>query len=431
MERRVIADLGDWDDMRSAFRWRIPPSFNLGAACCDDWARIDPGRLAIRHEDENGRSEDWTFGRLQETSDRLASAMRARGVKAGDRVAVVMPQHPAVIVTHLAAWKLGAISLPIFALFGDDALLFRLQDSGAKALVAMDDTVERVLALKEALPELEVIYGLGPTPAGAFDLWADIKRAAPIVGPVETRAEDPAVMIYTSGTTGPPKGVLHAHRFLFGHLPAVELCYNGFPKQGDMGWTPADWAWIGGLMDMAVPCLYYGVPQISRRFRKFDPEVAIDLIRRHGVRNLFLPPTALKLMRAAGVGGDLGIRSIGSGGESLGADLLDWGRDALGVTINEFYGQTECNLVTSGSSMVLPVKPGTIGRAVPGHEVAILGSDGEPLPAGEMGEISVRAPDPAMFLGYWRQPEKTAAKFRGDWMGTGDLGTMDDAGYIT
>ncbi|MEO1580131.1 MAG: AMP-binding protein, partial [Pseudomonadota bacterium] len=289
--------------------------------------------------------------------------------------------------------------------------------------------VDRVAALRGDLPDLAEIFVAG---GGAFrDFWGEI-AAAPDARPVVAAgAEDPAMLIYTSGTTGSPKGALHAHRFLLGHLPSVELQHEFLPQPGDVGWTPADWAWIGGLMDLAMPCLYHGVPLIAHRMRKFAPDAAYRLIADHGVRVLFLPPTALKLMRQAAVPGGVDLRSIGSGGESLGADLLAWGHEALGAPINEIYGQTECNLVVSTCHGAMEIRPGTMGRAVPGHEVAVIDSGGVPMADGEVGEIAVRRGDPVMFLGYWNQPGKTEEKFVGDWMRTGDLGVRDAEGYFT
>ena len=429
--RKAIEAPGRWDDLRAGFRWRVPERFNIAAAACDDWARRDPARLAIRHLRDEG-AEDWTYGRLKGASDRLARAFAARGVARGDRVAVLLPQCPEVMVTHFAAMKLGAIVLPLFTLFGSDALRFRLGDAGAKLAVTDPENLDKLAALAPDLAALRHIVVTGPRPPAPWlGLEDEIARASADPVPANTAADDPAVLIYTSGTTGPPKGALHAHRFLIGHLPSVELHHEFFPQPGDVGWTPADWAWIGGLMDLAMPCLCHGVPLVSRRFRKFDPGEAFALIREERIRNLFLPPTALKLMRQARVPAGLSIRSIGSGGESLGPDLHAWGREALGAPINEIYGQTECNLVISTCHGAMDPKPGTMGRAVPGHDVAILGVDGEPLPPGEVGEICVRAPDPVMFLGYWNRPGATAEKVKNGWLRTGDLGTCDDAGYFT
>ena len=431
MDRRLVPDHGSWEERRAAFRWHIPDRFSIAEACCDSWARTVPARLALTHIRASGQVVHWTYGRLKETSDRFANALAARGVGKGDRVAILLPQCPEVMVTHFAAMKLGAITLPLFTLFGADALAYRLRDSGARAVVTDAENLEKLLEIKAELPDLDAIYTTGTARAPVLPLWEEITAASHQRRPVATRAEDPAVLIYTSGTTGPPKGALHAHRFLLGHLPSVELHHEGFPQPGDVGWTPADWAWIGGLMDLAMPCLYYGVPLVSHRMRKFDPDAAYRLIRDHRVRTLFLPPTALKLMRQAAVPQGVDIRSIGSGGESLGDDLLNWGRTALGAPINELYGQTECNLVISTRRSIMEVPPGSMGRAVPGHEVAVIGADETPVAPGELGEIAVRRPDPAMFLGYWNQPGKTAEKFAGDWLRTGDLGRCDAEGNFT
>jgi len=427
----MIRKRGGWSDMRAAFRWSIPSRLNIAELCCDSWARLAPERTALIHLDGHGGREVWSYGKLKDASDRFANALRARGFGRGDRLGVLLPQGPAVLVAHLAAYKLGAVALPLFTLFGAEALAYRIGDSGARAVVTDAENLDKLMALAPKLPALAEIYTIGTSAAPVRGFWPEIAAAAPRLAPEPTGADDPAVLIYTSGTTGPPKGVLHAHRFLLGHLPSIELHHEFFPQPGDCGWTPADWAWIGGLMDMAMPCLYYGVPLISRRFRKFDPEQAWRLIAAERVRNLFLPPTALKLMRAAPVPAAVDARSIGSGGESLGTEMLAWGRERLGVNINEIYGQTECNLVISSCAGSMPVHPGAMGQAVPGHEVAIIDSAGGVVPDGTQGEIAVKRGTPVMFLEYWRKPEQTAEKFVGDWMRTGDLGVRDGEGYFT
>jgi acetyl-CoA synthetase len=430
MNPRAIEREGRWDDLRARFRWRVPSGFTIPRACCDVWAEAEPGRVAIVHL-EDGGVRRWTYGELKRASDRLANAFRARGIGRGDRLAILLPQCPEVMIVHFAAMKCGAVVLPLFTLFGPDALAFRLADSGAKAVVTDAENVGKVMDLRGELPELAEVYVTGAARAPVRGMWEEIAAAAEVCMPEAVGAEDPAVLIYTSGTTGSPKGALHAHRFLIGHLPSVELQHEFFPQPGDVGWTPADWAWIGGLMDLAMPCLYHGVPLVSHRMRKFDPEAAFRLIGAQRVRTLFLPPTALKLMRQARVPGDVDIRSVGSGGESLGADLHDWAAEALRAPINEIYGQTECNLVVSTCHGAMEMRPGSMGLAVPGHEVAVLDAAGREVPAGVTGEICVRAPDPVMFLGYWRQPAKTAEKVRDGWLRTGDLGVRDGEGYFT
>ncbi|SPF75927.1 Acetyl-coenzyme A synthetase [Aliiroseovarius pelagivivens] len=433
--RKLVSPWGPWRDMQDGFSWDIPEHFNIAERCCDSWAALDPNRIALTHVRQDGTSEDWSFGRLKEASDRFATVLRDAGLGKGDRIAVLLGQGPEVLITHFAAYKLGAVVLPLFTLFGADALAYRLSDSGAKLVVTDPDNISKLAEIRSDLPTLQAVFSVVPCD-GAEDMWRAMDAADPLVDPVDTLSEDPAVMIYTSGTTGPPKGVLHAHRFLLGHLPCVETFNEDFPQAGDKGWTPADWAWIGGLMDLALPFLYYGVPIVSHRMRKFEAELAYRLMAAHNVRNLFMPPTALKLLRQSDAMPEgVDIRSIGSGGESLGAGLLDWADQALGVKINEFYGQTECNLVLSSVAGAMEVKPGSMGQPIPGHEVTLLADDGSSVGPGEMGEICVKAPDPVMFLHYWNLPEKTRDKFHDvdgvKWLRTGDLATRDAAGYFT
>jgi len=211
------------------------------------------------------------------------------------------------------------------------------------------------------------------------------------------------------------------------------MSHDLFPKPGDKMWTPADWAWAGGLLDVLLPALHHGVPVVARRFAKFSGEAAFDLIRDQAIQNAFLPPTALKIMRAvadAGPRWNIQMRSVASGGESLGAELIDWGRRVLGVTINEFYGQTECNMVISSCAALMAPRPGVMGRPVPGHDVAIVDAGGRESAAGEQGAIAVRRGDPVSFLGYWNNDRASREKYRGDWLITGDTGVMEDDGWI-
>lgn len=409
--------------MRRAFAWHIPPALNIAEVCCERWARSDPDRIAIRHI--GPPDEVWTYGQLKAASDGLAATLAAKGVGRGDRVAILMAQNPRVLVAHLAAFKLGAISLPLFTLFGEDALRYRLSDSGAKAVIVEATAEDKLRTVTDAPVILTT-----RADAGEASLEAAM-TAAPLRAPAATRAEDPAVMIYTSGTTGDPKGVLHAHRFLYGHLPGMELSQGDFPQKGDIGWTPADWAWIGGLMDMALPCLFYGVPLVSHRFAKFDPDAAFALMSREHVTSSFLPPTALRLMREAAPPNGLSLRAIGSGGEALGPDLLDWARETLHCPINEFYGQTEANLIIAACDGPMPRIPGAMGLPVPGHEVALLGPNDTAANPGEVGEICVKSPDPVMMLRYWNKPQASAEKIRDGWLRTGDLATRSSDGQFT
>ena len=284
------------------------------------------------------------------------------------------------------------------------------------------------------LRDLEIVIVVGGEGLSrVLDFQDLIEGGSTRFEPFNSRADDPALIIYTSGTTGPPKGALHTHRVLLGHLPGVEFPHCFFPQAGDLFWTPADWAWIGGLIDVLLPSWHHGVPVLARRAMKFDPEEAFRLIAKHRGRNLFMPPTALKMMRQVQDPArryDYDVRTIGSGGESLGEDLLEWGRETFSVTINEFYGQTEVNLVIGSCSEAMTPTPGSMGRAIPGHNVEVVDEDGNPVAPREVGEIAVKRPDPVMFLEYWQDPESTEAKFIGDWCLTGDLAKRDEDGYF-
>ncbi len=419
-----------WEETRAAFRWPDMTRCNIAEQICEGWARRDPDRLAIRYLRPDGEVRDYTYAQLSRAAARLANVLAEHGLKRGDRCAVLLPQTPEAALTHIACYRLGAVAVPLFTLFGEDGLRYRLADSGAKALVTDEANLPKIAAIRDDLPELETVYSIDRPGPGAWGFWQQLGKAKDACETAATGPDDPAFLSYTSGTTGPPKGALHGHRVLMGHMPGFVTHHDFAPKPGDLMWTPADWAWMGGLTNAMMPSLALGIPVIAHRMAKFDPERALWGMARMGVRIAFMPPTALKLMRQAGVKPQGQLRSVASAGEALGAELLDWGREAFGLTINEAYGQTECNLVLGNCASVFPPKPGSTGKATPGHEVAIIDSAGHPLPPGETGEIAVRRGSPSMFLRYWNMPEKTAEKFAGDWLRTGDEGRMDEEGYF-
>lgn len=425
----MLQPAADHAALTRGFRWSVPERFNIGTDVADRQAAAHGDCPALIWEDEGGRQHRLTFREVAATANRLANAFVGLGLVRGDRVGILLAQGPETALAHVAAYKAGLIAVPLFTLFGPEALEYRLADSGARLVVTDIENAAKLAPLSDRLPALSRIVTID---GGELAFWPLLERGADRFAAVDTAADDPALIIYTSGTTGPPKGALHAHRVLLGHLPGVELPHEFFPQPGDLFWTPADWAWIGGLLDVLLPAWHHGVPVLAHRARKFEPDAALALMARHQVRNVFFPPTALKLLRQSGAKppADLRLRSVGSGGETLGAELLDWGRATLGVTVNEFYGQTECNLVVANCAGLFPVRPGSMGRPVPGHHVAIVDGEGRPLPAGETGTIAVRRPDPVMFLGYWNNPTATQAKFAGDWLLTGDLGRADADGWL-
>ena len=422
-----------YDKVYSTFQWKIPEFYNIGQDICDKWAD-QPDRLALIYEEESGQVEKYTFRDLKRLSNQFANGLQANGIGPGDRFGILLPQCPETAISHIAVYKIGAIAIPLFTLFGTDALAYRLSNSEAKGIITDSANLPKIMEIWENLPDLEVvIVTRGEKEDKVLDFRKVIEKGSTDFKPIKTRADDPALIIYTSGTTGPPKGALHAHRVLLGHLPGVEFPHNFFPQKNDFFWTPADWAWIGGLIDVLFPSWHHGIPVLAHRAKKFDPEKAFHLISRYKIRNAFMPPTALKLMRQVKNPRNrhnFKMRSIGSGGETLGEELLDWGKEVFNLTINEFYGQTEANLVVGNCAEVMSNLPGSMGKAIPGHTVAVVDDAGQPLPSGTAGEVAVQQPDPVMFLEYWKNPDATETKYIGDWCLTGDLAKQDDEGYF-
>lgn len=427
----MLPDIRDYRALRTAFRWQIPNRYNIGVDACDKWASQEPGRTALLIRKPSGGIEPFTYGALREQSNRLANTLAAHGIRRGDCVGIVLPQTPETAVSHIAVYKLGAIAVPLAALFGVDALFFRLENSGASAVITNEAGLAKLAEIRGKLTNLKLILSVDGAGDFAGDFHTTIARASADFSAADTTPDDPALMVYTSGTTGPPKGALHSHRVLLGHFPGVEFHHEFFPQPGDRMWTPADWAWAGGLLNILLPGLAFGVPVVARKTDKFDPEEAFALMAEAEVRNSFIPPTALRMLRgAARPKQKLAMRTLASGGESLGAETYEWGRSALGLTINEFYGQTECNIVLSSCGAIDVTRPGAIGLPVPGHEVAVIRDDGTVCDTDEVGQIAVKRPDPVMFLEYWNRPDATRDKFIGDWMTTGDQGSVDADGYV-
>ena len=404
----MLRPASTYEALVDGFAWDLPDQLNMARQVCDDWAVAAPDKVAII-DLSDGRDEI-TYARLRRMADALALELRARGVSRGNRVGVLRSQGAWCAAAHIAVWKIGAISIPLFKLFKQDALSSRVMDAGAKVIVTDAEGTGMVAAL-------DGVAALVPE---------EVDLPEGVVDAVETDPEDPALLIYTSGTTGSPKGALHGHRVLTGHLPGVEMSHDFLGQSGDCLWTPADWAWIGGLFDVLMPGLALGVPVVAARLPKFTPEDCVRIVQEGSVRNIFFPPTALRMLKAAETKVE-GLRSVASGGEPLGVEMLNWGRDAFGLTINEFYGQTECNMVASSAASLFDPRPGCIGKPVPGHEIAVLDGDGQPT-TGE-GDVAIRRGSASMMLEYWNRPETTAEKFIGNWMLTGDRGIWE-RGYL-
>lgn len=423
----------DYRETCANFRWRIPADLNLAWDVCGKHAAATPDKPALIHLDRDGQSRSYSFRDLDRLASRAANMFRAHGVGRGDRVVLHLSQSPELAALYLGLWKLAAVPLPISILFGADAIAYRLADSGARAIatdMAHLENAHAAASRQETPPALFLTDGPGP---GAHDLQTEMARARDTTRVAATTPETPAMLVYTSGTTGQPKGALHGHRVGIGHTPGYAFTLRFPPHPGARMWSPGDWTWIGGVGAVFLPTLGYGMTMVSTEPGKFDPEWAFQLLQDQRIDLALIPPTALKMMRAVPnpeARFDCRLTAMNSGGEALGAETLEWGRRAFGLDIAEVYGQTECNLLIGVAPEIMAVKPGTTGRPTPGHDVAVIDGDGRVRAPGEVGDIAVRRGDPCMMLEYWRNPEATRDKFRGDWMLTGDLGQTDDEGYI-
>ncbi|MEM0899751.1 MAG: AMP-binding protein [Pseudomonadota bacterium] len=414
------------DDLRANFRWSIPERYNIGTACARRHRHSNS--LAILDVAEDGTVRSCSFAQLDALSNRFANVLVTNKVQRGDRVAIMASQSIETAAAHLAIYKLGAIAVPMAAQFGHNAIVHRLNVSEAKFAVVSSNVRERFEA---AAKSIGVDLKLAVTDGEGEDSFSTLcSKASDNFQAVSTSANGPAMMLFTSGTTGTPKAALHAHRVVPAHVPGIQLSQDLMPVEGDLLWTPSDWAWAGGLLNALLTALSLGVPVVAARTSRFDPHWAASLITKVSVRNLFMPATALRLMLAENVGPLGDVRSIGSAGEALGAETLDRAKAAWGLNINEFYGQTECNTVIGSSSLLGAVKSGSMGKATPGHRVRLLDEQGAEAPQGTYGEIAIHRDSPAMFLGYWRDKAATDAKFSGDWLRTGDEARMDADGFL-
>ncbi|WP_296692379.1 AMP-binding protein [Rhodoferax sp.] len=440
--------------LHASFQWLVPAQFNIAQVCCARWA-ARPGaakRIAIRTMGTLGKSTFYTYFELQQQASRLSHVLTALGVVRGDRVAIVMPQRFETAVAYMAVLQMGAVAMPLSMLFGPEALEYRLQDSEAVLAICDESSIASIGSVREHCPHLRSVLGVG----GAAD-QADTNYAGALASvssefaPVVTQADDAAILIYTSGTTGNPKGALIPHRALIGNLTGFVCSQNWFGFDGKRNattdavfWSPADWAWTGGLMDALLPTLYFGRPIVAFNGR-FSPEVAMELMSTCGVTHTFLFPTALKAMMKAYPGAPgvtvhqqfkLKLQAIMSAGEAVGDAVFEYCQQQLGVTVNEMFGQTEINYIVGNCARQWPAKPGSMGKGYPGHRVAVIDDAGNECAEGVPGDVAVNRfdvhgqPDPIFFLGYWKNEASTRAKYTGDWCRTGDLASRDADGYL-
>lgn len=450
-QAQTQATTNRYQAIHQGFGWKVPKRFNMAQACCGQWAAqpATAKRQAVReHVAGQGLGRSWTFGQLQQDANRLSRVLRAQGVRRGDRVAIVMPQRFETAVAYMAVLQMGAVAMPLSMLFGPEALSFRINDSQARVAVCDESTLDALRQARPDCPGLQTLIGVGQAGAQAdLDYARAMQASESSFQPVSTLAEDSAVLIYTSGTTGNPKGALIPHRALIGNLTGFVCSQNWFgfdPFKAErpskaVFWSPADWAWTGGLMDALLPSLYFGRPIVAFNGR-FSPEAAFEILQSHAVTHSFLFPTALKAMMKAvpdvKARYQLKLQAMMSAGEAVGDAVFDYCQKQLGVTVNEMFGQTEINYVVGNCTRLWPAKPGSMGKGYPGHQVAVIDDEGRVCPVGTPGEVAVNRfdvhghPDPVFFLGYWHNDKATQAKYTGDWCRTGDMAVADEDGYL-
>ena len=433
----MLQKLNNFEELCLSFKWNIPEFYNIASDTVDQ--DNYKNRIALINFLQDGKIEEWSFVDIKRSANKLANIFDHFHLEANARVGIILGQCPETAIAHMACFKSGKISIPLFNLFGTDALHYRLLNSRASLVICDNIGLNKIVEIKDRLPDLKKIICIDSNDekSNVFNFKKLLEQASDSYITKKTKASDPALIIYTSGTTGGPKGALLPHRSLLGHIPGVEIPHEFLSSSEpvkDLFWTPADWAWIGGLFDVLLPAWHFGIPVVSYRSQKFDPEVTFDLISKLEIKNTFLPPTALKMMKSFNPSKtvkDLKLRTVGSGGEALGEDLLEWGKQILGVGINEFYGQTECNLTVSNCGAIMPTKQGSIGKPVPGHEVRIINKNGEIIKEpGLDGEIIVKSDTPVSFLKYWENDKATKQKVKDGWLYTGDFAYKDEEGYF-
>ncbi len=444
--------------LHSRFGWSVPEHFNMAQMCMRRWAEnpAHAGDVAVLACAPGRGDQAHSYAELLDQANRLSNALAALGVQRGDRVAIVLPQRFETAVAYMAVLQMGAVGMPLSQLFGPDALEYRLHDSEAVVAICDQPSLAALLNVRDDCPLLRCVIGVDGdgTPEGMrADLdWASLLAQEPAeFKPVDTLAEEAAVLIYTSGTTGNPKGALIPHRALIGNLTGFVCSQNWFgfdpfdagAPSSAVFWSPADWAWTGGLMDALLPTLYFGRPIVAFNGR-FSPQTAFELIERHGVTHSFLFPTALKAMMKAlpepKKHYTFKLQGLMSAGEAVGDAVFAYCQNQLGVTVNEMFGQTEINYIVGNCSRLYPARPGSMGKAYPGHRVAVLDENGQECDVGVPGDVAVHRldvhgePDPIFFLGYWKNEASTRAKYTGDmansWCRTGDMASRDADGYL-
>lgn len=403
---------------------------------CD---RHDPQALAYTIVNGNLEAREYSYGDLREASERFAAALKSLGIQPGDRVATLMGKSWQYLVALMGIWRVGAVHVPLFTAFAPPAIALRLLGSNARAIIC-DATQERKLRPGDDIPADAgwKIITTGTASNGLLNFDELLSAQQPGLAAVRGHGETPLIQIYTSGTTGNPKGVIVPVRALAAFHAYAEFGLD--IRAEDVYWCAADPGWAYGLYYGVIATFLSGARSILFE-EGFSAEKTATILQQHKVTNFSAAPTIYRSLRAAGLSlspDKLALRCVSSAGEPLTPEINDWAEQTLGVTVRDHYGQTETGMLINNHqhpAVRLPVKPGSMGQALPGWKGVVLDTEEDrEAPPNQMGRIAMdlQASPLAWFTGYDGNPEKSAERFLGDgrYYVTGDTGAVDDEGYF-
>lgn len=425
----TFTDATSYELLIRDFSWDVPEKLNIAHEICERHAEAQPDTLALV-EDNGVRIRRYSFADLKRLSDNLAFSFATLGVARGTRVVVSLGQDAEGLLAHLASFKIGAVSVPIAALYSGEGMAFRVTDSDARLIVTDRTGADKIAALDmPGVSHIIVTGGMAQGDELDFDaLIAEDCGAYPLA---ETRADEPAMIFYTSGSTGQPKGALHGHRMILGHLNCVRLGFEMAPQAEDVFWTASDWSWLGSLGDLVFPALYFGKTLIGTPGRPTSENIYRTL-QVHKVTCPFMATAVLRKLSKEPFPQDprFVVRAIMTGGEAMPPEVFKWATAAFNAPINEEFGLTEANQIAVGCATLYQSPANTVGRIAPGAQIRIVDAFGAEKPRGERGEIVIWFDSPSNMLGYLNRPEQTASKLVDGWFRTGDEGRIDEDNFL-
>jgi len=406
--------------------WRLPEHFNFAADVVDHWAQ-DKDKVALITVDEQLQSRTWTYAEIAERSAQLANLMESEGLEQGDRIIVMLPRIAEWQIAMTACLRMGAVPIPCITMLTPKDLSYRARHSGACGVITLAEECGKF----DEIDSLNVRISIGNGPDGWTDIATSLEQPE-TQDAAQVAIEDPAILYYTSGSTGEPKGVTHASRALSVWASSAIHWLELTPEDriwctADTGWSKAGTSILFGPWSQGASVLFYDGP--------FDPAMRLKLLQDYEVTCFCAAATELRrLVNEDFDGIDLTrLKSTVSAGESVNPEIVHRWRELTGTTVRDGYGQTE-TLMTVTNRSEWPIKPGSMGKALPGVETAVREEDGKLTAINASGELIIKLPCPHLMLGYWNDPERTAAtQFESDgtsWYMTGDTVQIDAEGYI-